>query len=64
MKILITGANGFIGSHLSESFGLASYIYRDCNTRHEVVCMEREYKERNSDTPTFPHYFVYLTDNT
>ncbi len=64
MKILITGANGFIGSHLSESFGLASYIYRDCNTRHEVVCMEREYKERNSDTPTFPHFFVDLTDNT
>ena len=61
MKILITGANGFIGNHLAQSFSYDSYIYRDCNARHEVVCSERMYSSDRS-RPNLPHFFVDLTD--
>ena len=57
MKILITGANGFIGNHLAQSFSHDSYIYRDCNARHEVVCSERMYSSDRS-RPNLPHFFV------
>ena len=55
MRILITGANGFIGRHLANSFVEDGW--------NDVYCTERTWSSNiNNKRPNLPHYFVDLTD--